>query len=167
MTATARVELGDASLVKDWYLDVNTGTHASPTWTPVSGIMKFKPETPAVFKDSTTFDGGGWQSEQKTAGSWKLSFSVKRAPTTADLTAYDPGQEVLRVASRLFGGSNRVEIRWYEVNGSGFPVTEAWQGYASVEWTEANEAPDDIRVVDVSLRGQGAPTAVSPNPGSV
>lgn len=166
MTATARASLADATLVKDWYLDVNTGTIATPVWTPVSGIMSFKPETPAVFKDATTFDGGGWASKQKTQGSWKITAKLKRAPQSAALTAYDVGAEKLRTNSRLFGSANSVGIRWYEVN-SGGPVTEAWSGTASVEWTESSDGPDDIRVVEVTLEGQGAPVAVSPNPGSV
>lgn len=165
MTAPTRADLADATLVKDWYLDVDSGYPGTESWIAVGGLMKFKPETPATFKDAGTFEGGGWGSQQKTAAQWKLSMQLKRAPQSSALTDYDEGQEVLRAASRLFGASNRVHVRWYEANDSG-PVTEAWEGYANVEWTEANDAIDDIRVIDVTLQGQGAPIAVAPNPAS-
>lgn len=167
MTATPRVTLGPASGVKDWYLDVNTGTSVSPTWTPVSGLMSFKPAVKSVMKDTSTFDGGGAQSSQKTADQWELSGKLKRAGQSATPTAYDPGQEALRAKSLLYGAANVIEVRWYEVNGSDRPVAEAWQGTAAVEWSEDADGYDDVRTVSFTLTGQGARAAVSPNPGSV
>lgn len=175
MTTTARVDLTAAMLARGWWLDVNTGTHASPTWTPVSGIMDITPDNKATMKDASTADGAGALASQKTADQWSLKLKLKRAPQSASPSAYDVGQEALRAKSLLHGASNLAEIRWYEVNGDGgtnavgtvhYPVTEAWTGYAAVEWTEANGAQDDIRVADVTLTGHGARTAVAPNPAS-
>jgi len=167
MTATARVALGPSSGVKDWYMDVNTGTSASPTWTPCSGLMSFKPDLKDVLKDNSTFDGGGAQSSQKTADQWILTGKLKRAGQSDVPTAYDPGQEALRAASLLYGASNQVQVRWYEVNGSGRPVAEAWEGTGAVSWTEDADGYDDVRVAAFTITGAGPKTAVSPNPGSV
>lgn len=165
MTATARVDLGAATLARDWYLDVNTGTHASPTWTPVSGVMEIKPTKKAVLKDVSVATDGGAQASQKTADQWGLEVTLKRAPQSASPTAYDVGAEKLRVLANAYGAANLAEIRYYEVNASG-PVTEAWTGYCAVEWDEDKSAVDDPRAIKVTLTGHGARTAVSPNPGS-
>lgn len=162
-----RVELTAASLARDWYVDVNTGTHASPTWVPVSGVMEVVPKTPNVFKDVSVGGAGGAQAQQKTADSWGLEMKIKRAGTMADPSTYDPGAEALRAASLRYGAANLVEIRYYETNGTGYPLTEAWQGYTSVEWSEENGAFDDPRVVGVKLMGNGARTAITPSPASV
>lgn len=167
MAVTPRVELSAAMLVKDWYLDVDTGyPGGAEAWAPVSGVMSFKPATNHTTKDVTTFDAGGAMAHQKTADQWVLTFKLKRAPRAAALTSYDVGQEKLRTASDKYGANNLVKIRWYENNLNG-PVTEAWQGVASCEWTEDSENYDDARVISVTLTGHGAKTAVSPNPASV
>lgn len=166
MAATPRVSLGASSLVKDWYLDIDTAYPATATWVPVSGVVAFKPDTKATMKDVTTFDHGGATASQKTADQWTLNLKVSRAPKESDATAYDVGQEALRAASLLYGAGNLVHVRWYEVNGSGYPVTEAWEGVGAVEWTEDADAVDDVRVNAVTITGHGPRTAVSPNPGS-
>jgi hypothetical protein len=167
MAVTPRVELSAAMLAKDWFLDVDTGyPSGSETWTPVSGVMSFKPALNHTTKDVTTFDSGGAMSNQKTADQWVITMKLKRAPRAAALTSYDAGQEKLRVASNLYGANNLVKIRWYENNLNG-PVTEAWQGVASCEWTEDSENPDDARVISVTLTGHGKRSAVTPNPASV
>lgn len=166
MAATARVELDAAMLARSWYLDVNTGTHASPVWTPVSGVAEFTPATPAVLKDVTTFDDGGTTAEQKTGGKWGIKLLLKRAPQKSATDSYDVGQEALRAKSLLMGAANLAEIRWYEVNGSGYPLTEAWSGYAAVEWGEKNGGQDDPRMVECTLSGHGARTALAFNPAS-
>ena len=167
MTATTRPALGPSSAVLDWYLDVNTGTTVSPTWTPVSGLQSFKPDVKATLKDTSSFEGGGAMASQKTADQWILTGKVKRAGLSATPTSYDPGQEALRAKSLLYGAANQIECRWYEVNGSGRPVAEAWQGTGAVEWTEDAEAVDDVRVASFTITAAGPKTAVSPNPGSV
>ncbi len=169
MAVTPRVTLGGAMLVKDWYLDVDSvypGAGAA-TYIPVSGIMSFKPALNSTTKDSTTFDAGGAMSSQKTADQWVITLKLKRAPQASALTQYDAGQEVLRLKSLKYGALNLVQVRWYEVNGAGLPLTEAWQGIASCEWVEDTEGVDDIRQIAVTLTGHGARTPVTPNPASV
>lgn len=167
MAVTPRVTLSAAMNVKDWYIDIDSGyPGGAATWVPISGVMSFKPALNSTTKDATTFDSGGAMSSQKTADQWVITMKLKRAPQASALTSYDAGQELLRAKSNLYGASNLVQVRWYEANASGLPVTEAWQGVASCEWSEDAEGYDDIRTIAVTLTGHGKRTAVSPNPAS-
>jgi hypothetical protein len=166
MTATARVALSAAMLVKDWYLDIDTAYPSTAAWVPVSGLMSFKPVTDDTVKDATTFDAGGAMSSQKTADQWSLEFKLKRAPRVGALTSYDVGQEKLRSVALLYGASNLAHVRWYEANPAGYPVTESWEGVGCVSWGEDADGYDDIRGIAVKIIGSGARTVVSPNPAS-
>lgn len=171
MPATSRVALLDATLVRGWYLDVRIAS----VWTPVSGIMGFKPKVDPTFKDGTTFDGGGWGTDTKTLLKWGCEFSLLRAPQSSTPASYDVGAEYLRTQSLVLGPAGSVNIRYYEVNGDSgtqtsggvrYPITEAWEGFGSVVWDEKNDGPDDLRVTDVKIMGRGARTAASFNPAS-
>jgi len=173
MTATARVALTDAMLPRGWYLDVSI----SSAWTPVSGVREIKPTMDDTYKDSTTQDGNGWQSDTKTAKKWGLEVTLLRAPQLSAPASYDVGAEYLRTQSRLTGAPAQFLCRWYEVNGDlstgtqtlagvKYPITEAWQGYATCTWDEKNSGMDDLREITVKIMGRGAPTALSFNPAS-
>ncbi len=165
MPATTKVPLGASTTVRKWYLDVNTGTFASPTWVGVFGMTEFKPARTPTLQDDSDMDGGGFKSQTKTAEEWSVEFKVKRAVTTASSTAYDPGQEVLRLKSiGTFGPANSVDIRYYEMEPSG-PRIEAYRGYAAVTWSPDGGAMDAIDMVSVTLNGQGQLSAIThPSP---
>jgi hypothetical protein len=166
MTAPSRVALGAAMLARGWLLDIDTAYPGTASWAPVSGVSGFIPTNDDTLKDVTTNDDGGNNASQKTAQQWSLEFNVKRAPQASALTAYDVGAEKLRALSLLLGASNLAHVRWYESNGTGYPVTEAWEGVGAVTWNEGNSATDDPRMVKVKITGFGARTVVSPNPAS-
>lgn len=160
MASTTKVPLGAATLVRKYYLDVNTGTYGAPVWTGVFGVMEFKPVFDQVVKDDADFDSGGYKSSTVTAIGWGVDLKLARKVKAADATAYDVGQEALRAASLLFGNSNRVDIRFYEVTASG-PTTEAYRGYVSVVWNPDGGPMDAEDFVSVKLVGQGARTAIT------
>ncbi len=168
MAAPSRVALADPSLVRGWLLDVDSGYPSGTpnTWIAVSGVQSFKVGTNPTRKETTTFDDQGAQSMTKTAQLWKIEFKVKRAPQLLSTAAYDPGQEKLRLASLQLGTLNSVHVRWYEYNGAGYPLTEAWEGYAGVDWDEDADASDDPRAIQVTLTGRGARTPSTFNPAS-
>lgn len=156
MPATTKVPLGASTTVRKWYLDVNTGTFASPTWVGVFGMTEFKPGIEPTLQDDSDMDGGGYKSQTKTAEAWSCEFKVKRAVTTASSTAYDPGQEVVRLrAIGKFGPANSIDIRYYEMEPSG-PRIEAYRGNAAVSWSPDGGQMDAIDFVSVVLTGQGA-----------
>lgn len=160
MPATTKVPLGAGTLNRKWYLDVNTGTHAAPTWVGVFGVEEFKPSLEPTLQDDADFDSGGYKSSAITAIGWSLGMKLARKVQAASATAYDAGQEVLRAASALMGIGNRVEVRWYEMTASG-PKVEAYTGYAAVSWSPDGGAMDALDTVSVTLTGQGARTAIT------
>lgn len=160
MAATTKVPLGASTLNRKWYLDVNAGSHAVPSWTGVFGVLEFKATKEPSLQDDADFDSEGWKSSTVAALAWALECKVARKVTAADATAYDPGQEILRAASDELGTNNQVEVRWYEVTDDG-PVAEAYQGYAAVSWVPDGGAMDALDTVTVTLTGQGARTAIT------
>jgi len=166
MAATTKTPLGASTLVRKWYLDVNAGTHAAPTWTAVNGMTDFKPVVEHTLQDDADFDSEGYKSSTATAVAWSLETKLARKVTVADPQAYDAGQEILREASDELGPSNTVEVRWYEMEEDG-PREEAYQGYAAVSWSPDGGAMDALETVSVKLTGQGKRTAIThPDPTS-
>lgn len=160
MPASTRVPLGASTTVRKWYLDVNTGTTAAPVWTGVFGVTDFKHSLSPTWKDTSDFDSGGDKSSTATAREWSIECKVVRKSTTADPTAYDPGQEALRAKAELLGLGNSIEVRYYEME-SGGPRVEAYFGTVGVEWSPEGGAMEDIDGVSVKLMGQGARTAIT------
>jgi len=160
MPSVARTALGAGGLARRWYLDVNTGTHAAPTWIAVNGVEDFKAPLDPSVQDDSDYDSGGYKSSTITAIGWSIDLKLARKVTVASPTVYDPGAEVLRAASVLMGASNRVEVRWYEMTTSG-PKVEAYQGYAAVSWSEDGGGMDALASVSVTLTGQGEREAIT------
>lgn len=164
MPVLPRLQLGDTVLNGTWYLDVNTGTTASPTWVAVNGIYDFKDVQDTKTTDVSDFSSSGWADSQAVGKSWGVDFKVWRKRQVLT-NAYDPGQEYIRLQA-----GNSVEIRYYEMGGDGTiatgqPRTESYQGRVSVKWGPDGGKVDDPRSVSVSLTGKGARTsATHPNP---
>lgn len=165
MTVPTRTPLGASTLVRKWLLDVNTGTTASPIWTPILGVLDFTPTLDPTLQDDSDFDGGGYKSQTVTALAWSATGSVSRKAQALAATQYDPGQEFLRLASLTMGIQNSVEVRFYEVTAGG-PTTEAYQGKAAVSWSPKGGAMDALDEASFTLTGQGARTSIT-NPASV
>ena len=160
MPATTKVPLGASTLNRKWYLDVNTGTHAAPTWIGVFGVEDLKPDFTPIVQPDDDYDSEGYKSSTVTAVAWGLTLKLARKVQASSATTYDPGQEVLRAASPHMGAANRVEVRWYEMEPSG-PRVEAYQGYAAVSWSDDGGAMDANSTVSVVLTGQGARTSIT------
>jgi len=159
-TVTTKVPLGPTTLNRKWYLDVNTGTPGTPVWTGVFGVTDFKPINNGDLQDDSDFDGGGYKSQVQTAIEWGIELKVKRAVTTALATAYDPGQEVLRLASLGFGTANSVDIRYYEVTASG-PAVEAYRGKVAVTFEQDGGDMAALATATIKLAGQGVRSAIT------
>lgn len=156
MAVTPKVPLGASTTNRKWWVDVDTTPEVleTPTFIGVYGIQEFKDNVEPTSQDDSDFDGEGWKSETVTALLGKLEFKVGRKTMTNDATAYDPGQEILRVASRKTGVGNRVRIRYYEMEPDG-PRVEAYQGWASVSWTPDGGGMDATSTAAVTLTFQG------------
>lgn len=159
-TATTKVPLGASTTNRKWYLDVDEGTAGVADWTGVFGIQEFKDAIAGTLQEDSDFDSAGWKSQTNTANAWSIELKVKRAVTAALATAYDPGQEKLRLAARETGVGNRVHIRWYEMEPNG-PHVESYEGWAVVSWSPDGGAMDALSTVTVTLTGQGAPKPIT------
>lgn len=164
MTVPARTPLGASTVNRKWYLDINTGTFAVPVWTGVHGITEFQPNLEPTLQDDSDFDSGGDKSQTVTARAWSCAIKLARKVTVASATAYDAGQEAIRLASEEIGVENSVDVRFYEMEPGG-PRVEAYRGQAAVSWTPDGGGMDALSVVSVTLSGQGKRTAIT-HPGA-
>ena len=158
MPATTKVPLGASTLVRKWYLDVSTDDGS--TWVGVFGIIEFKPALEGSMQDDSDFDGEGWLSEINSANRWKNEFKVRRGTLTSDEKAYDPGQEILRLAGGKTGVENVVLCRWYEMEPEG-PRVEAYQGTAAVSWSPDGGNTEALDTVSVVTSGRGKRKTIS------
>lgn len=165
MPVTTKVPVGANTVNRKWCIDVNTGTTETPTWTGVFGIQEFKPIGTAGFQDSSDFDGEGWKSQTSTSLEWGAEFKVRRGVTAALATAYDPGQEVLRLAAVQTGLDNTVQVRLYEDNGAEGPKVEAYSGFVGVSYEDEGGGMDALSTASIKLMGQGKRTSIT-HPGA-
>lgn len=161
MAIIARVPLGPSVLNKRWYLDVDTGTTpGTPVWTPVNGLTEFKYNVETESQDDSDFDSDGWGGETNTAAAWSIEAKVRRAPTKLTPTAYDAGQEFLRLKNDVLGPDGTAMVRWYEVNGATGPKVEAYEGTVSVAWSLDGGDNKGLDRASLTLKGQGKPTKI-------
>lgn len=154
MTVPTRTPLGASTLNRKWYLDVNVGTTAVPDWIGVFGILEFKDNLEPTLQDDSDFDSEGYKSQNVTALAWSLEAKVSRKTVEGSPTAYDPGQEALRLAGEEMGQANVAHVRWYEMTPDG-PRAEAYEGRAAVSWTPDGGAMDANSTATVTLTGKG------------
>jgi hypothetical protein len=160
MPATTKTPLGASTTNRKWYLDVNTGTEALPVWTGVFGITEFTAPLDNTLQDDSDYDSDGYKSQTKTASQWSITGTVARKVTAASATAYDPGQEAIRLAADENGVANSVHVRWYEMEEGG-PRVEAYEGRAAASWTPNGGAMDALSTAGFVLTGQGKRTAIA------
>ncbi|MEN6426101.1 MAG: IPT/TIG domain-containing protein [Phycisphaerales bacterium] len=164
MTLTTRTPLGADTFVHKWCVDVNDtangGTFAVPVWKPILGTNDFVFTIDPSTEDDGDFDSVGWGSEVVSSRKWKAETTLLRKTKEATPTAYDDGQEICRLAGFELGASNRLDVRVYEYAVGG-PKTEAYRGYASVQWVPAGGDNKAIDKVKLTLNGSGALTKIT------
>lgn len=166
MALTPRTPLGPSVLNKRWYLDVDTSTSGTdPDWTPVNGLTEFQYNVETESQDDSDFDSDGWGGETNTAAAWSISAKCRRAPQKGTPTAYDEGQEFLRLKNDILGPDAIARIRWYEVNGASGPQVEAYEGLVSVGWTLDGGDNKGLDRGSLTLKGQGKPSKIA-HPGA-
>lgn len=165
MAVTTKVPVGADTLVRKWCIDIIGGTDETPTYTGVFGITESKLIQSATTQDSSDFDGEGWKNSTVTAQEWGLEGKCRRGATTDDPAAYDPGQEILRLASIEMGPGNEIKVRIYEDNGASGPMVEAYEGFVGVTWEPDGGGMDAIDMASFKLLGHGKRTAIT-HPGA-
>jgi hypothetical protein len=153
-TVPARAPLGASTTNRKWYLDVeDPAAPGVPVGVFGMGEFKFKPSE-ATQQDDSDMDSEGFKSSTVTALAWGGEGKLHRKTLSSDGTAYDPGQEILRRASRGMGNANRVKVRVYEMEPDG-PRVEAYSGYCLATWSPDGGGMDALDTVSFALVGQG------------
>lgn len=168
MPATSKTPLGAPKINRDWYLDVNTGTAASPVWEPVNGITNLVPNfDEPTMQDTSDYDSSGFKSSAKTSSQWTLTATLVTKVTAADPTVQDPGQQFIEEHSiGTFGIDNQFQVRVYEMSPSG-PRRRAYLGTVSSSWQDQGGAEDGVQMAQATLTGQGQLTSIAhPDTGS-
>lgn len=161
MPATTKVPLGASTTNRKWYLDVDTATPpAVASYIGVFGIQEFKDTIEGNTVEDSDFDGNGWQSEVVTANKGGIEIKVGRKVTAAASTAYDPGQEKLRLTARKTGVGNRVRVRYYEMETNG-PRVEAYEGFVTVSYTSDGGDMKAASTATIKLTFQGEPLLIT------
>ena len=162
MPATTKVALGASTTNRKWYLDVDSSAppHTVPTYVGVFGITEFQDALEPTLQDDSDFDADGYKSQTKSASSWSITLKVARKVTAASSTAYDAGQELLRLAAEENGVANSIPVRWYEMEENG-PRVESYKGTAAVTWSPDGGGMDALSTVSLTLSGQGKRTAIA------
>jgi hypothetical protein len=132
VTLPVRTPLGGSTLNRKWFLDVSNDS--GTTWTPVMGLTEFQPNTEATMQDDSDFDSEGARSSSKTASAWTVTGTVRRGVVPGATPVYDPGQEMIRLASDEMGVANVLTARFYEMEDGG-PRVEAYRGQVTTDWT--------------------------------
>jgi hypothetical protein len=162
MTATTKTPLGPSTLVtqvvprhrlerrcRRLRRGCRSGHHELRASTPTTRTSKTTP--------TTTRAVTGRRRRPRPRG---RTGTVARKVLTSDATAYDPGQEKLRLKSiGQLGPANSVYVRIYEMTPSG-PRVEAYTGYARCRGSR-RAAPTPRSTVQVTLTGQGALAIIS------
>lgn len=140
-----------------WKCDVDSSAGQDGTgYIPVRGITDFQPAIATTSQDDSDYDSGVWGSDAKTQLKWSnvIKLSRKRAANYIE----DPGQKVLRLAHDQVGAAGTVRVRWYDRNGHG---SEAFEGFAFVEWSDDGGNTTALSTVSVTLMGQGVRTPIT------
>jgi len=172
-TAPTIPVLGASTVNRNWFYEFNTGTPDVPVWTCAGGVTntQFQPST-GNWVDNTDQAGKGAQSSNKSGYTWSGDISFERKTKQDEPTAYDDGQEFLRLAALKIGPANTVEMRVFEYDpddpdGTSSPRVEAYHGFAGVDWVPDGGDMMADNTVKASLKGQGALDIIShPYPGS-
>jgi hypothetical protein len=157
MPYPTRVALGATTLARKWAMDVDTnyGISAVPLWVGVFGMTEFTPTGAPGLQADSDYDSGGYTSSTATTQEWGITATLRRGVVGVTPSAYDPGQEYLRLKSKNMGPANSAHVRYYELNGSTGPKVEAYEGIAAVAYANNGGGMDALSTAGLTLTGQG------------
>lgn len=137
----------------DWLADVAPYTDgtAPASWTTIRGITELTPpQLEKNLEDDGEFDGTHWGSQTATGISWTAEATVK---TPRAGLPRDPGQEILKAASRDIAEGGLVHVRFYQ---RGSTPKAGDQGIADVQYMDNGGPKTDITTAALTLTGRGA-----------
>lgn len=147
-------------LSRHWELSVNTGTEATPVWTPVKALNSIALGVDPNEVDVTDFEGDGWDGKIVTHRSWSIMAAGFRAYTkTGAVRTPDPGQEVCVAAGFATGEDAQVQVQIErDDNGRGY------RGFANVSNRNIGGSPKDVEPLNLEFGGDGVLTPYTATP---
>lgn len=128
-----------ATVGKDYLLEVNKGTYASPTWTVVGGQRNSKLTEKADSIDVSDKSTGGWAAKLAGMKSWSIDLSGL-------VMLNNEGVEVLEVA---FRAGMTVDIRLK------YPDNTYQRGWAAITEFSKDVPHDGAATLSGTLEGNG------------
>jgi hypothetical protein len=146
-------------------VDIDTGTYPAVNYEELLGKRELNPIIEGRMEDDENYEDDGWGRDATTGGNWRLELKISHS-VTADGVTVNPVHAFLRtkhlaaitqgVAAGEFG------VRWYD--DAGRTTGQEFEGRCYVQtWSRDGNAPANLEVVTVVLRGQG-PVAPITNP---
>jgi len=142
-----------ATLARHWNVQVREP--GDTLWTFVRGITNFNPTVSKTRQDSGDAHGGNWGGATSTEATWSVEIGVLRKIDGSGDP--DPGVELLRAKDGELGVDERVEVRWWRSDA----LTDAYQGFANVDFTSPGGDKTALQAATITLNGDGARTAIT------
>lgn len=97
-------------LARNWTIEVNTGTEATPTWTKVGGLNTFTLSNDKEDADTTDFDSDGYAEHIVAGRSNEVSFEGSFLEDPAD-GSRDAGQAKIETLAEETGAAAMGQVR--------------------------------------------------------
>lgn len=138
-------------LARDLAIAVNTGTIASPTWTPVKGLTSITHSPSSERTDSTTFDSAGRAEHMMAQRGDAYALEGFKLVDPADGVG-DTGQEAVEAAGRAIGTAAEKQFK-LTLPGTGADI---FTFLGTVEVTGAGGGTNDLAGWGADIEVTGA-----------
>lgn len=143
-----------ATLTRDWAVQVNTGTLASPVWEWVNGITGFESPVTKTRQEAGDINFGQWGGQISTEANWTATLNLLRK---LDETGEpDPAVEFLRARALETGPAGMAEIRYWRTDGH----PDSYQGRGDVEFAGAGGDKTSLFGSTCTIAGYGPLNAI-------
>jgi hypothetical protein len=143
----------DIILTRQSKLEINTGTDATPVWTPIGGLTSLNYDSPATIAEGNHFGSGGWNSSLKSRQGLVFNAGAMYLVDAAT-GARDPGQEAAELISRQIGTAGLKKYRFSDGSTGGKTITIT--GHTQANFTGGGV--DDNAGWTATVTATGAPT---------
>jgi len=135
-------------LARGWTFEINTGTEATPVWTPIGGINNFSISTTKNDADATSFDSGGWLEHLVASRGRQITLEGFHLEDPTDGTR-DPGQEAVEELADQVGEASLGQFRITSPGG------KTWTFKASADVQGPGGGNDDFASWSATLTVSG------------
>ncbi|MCZ4557986.1 hypothetical protein O4215_20705 [Rhodococcus maanshanensis] len=147
------------TLARDWAVQVNTSTTATPSWVFVYGLSKVSPTQEISMQDDADIHAGGYKSQIATAIGANLDLEGLRKGEGAvdDAITPDPGQEFLRAKGEMTGSKNVAHVRYWRTDS----LPDSYEHTFTVGWKDTGGDKEALQGFSCTLTGRGKPKKIA------